>query len=130
MVLSNELRSALESGSGGLTAARAIAQLLAPFAPYEAEELWRVALGNESSVHLSSWPTFDATLAAQERLTLVVQVDGKVRDKIEVDAGADEETIRDLAMASDGARRAIDGRDVARVVAVPPKLVNSVTRRS
>jgi leucyl-tRNA synthetase len=130
MVLSNELRSALEGGSGGLTAARAIAQLLAPFAPYEAEELWRVALGNESSVHLSSWPTFDAALAAEERLTLVVQVDGKVRDKIEVDAGADEETIRGLAMASDGARRAIDGRDVARVVAVPPKLVNIVTRRS
>jgi leucyl-tRNA synthetase len=129
MVLSNGLREALDAGAGGLTASEALAQLLAPFAPYEAEELWRKALGNASSVHTSSWPTFDPSLAAQERLTLVVQVDGKVRDKIEVDAAADEAAIRELAMASENTRRAIDGRDVVKVVARPPKLVNIVTRR-
>jgi leucyl-tRNA synthetase len=130
MILSNELRTAVDAGSGGLAAARALAQLLAPFAPYEAEELWRRGLGNASSVHRSSWPTFDPSLAAEEHITLVVQVDGKVRDKIEVDASADEGAIHELAMGSENARRAIDGRDVVKVIARPPKLVNIVTQRA
>jgi leucyl-tRNA synthetase len=128
-VLSNEMRAALDAGQGALGAARAICQMLAPLAPYEAEELWRVALGNEQSVHLASWPSFDASLASQQRLTLVVQVDGKVRDKIEIDAGATEDQIRGLAEASENAARAIDGREIAKVIARAPKLVNFVTKR-
>ena len=103
--------------------------MLAPFAPFLAEELWREALGNERSVHLESWPTFDLSLAAKERITLVVQVDGKVRDRLEVDADADDATIERLAKGSDGARRALDGRDVAKVIVRAPKLVNFVTQR-
>jgi leucyl-tRNA synthetase len=129
-VLSNELRSALDEGHSGLGAARALAQLLAPFAPYEAEELWRVALGEATSVHVSQWPSFDPSLATEDRVTLVVQVDGKVRDKIAVDAEADEDAIRELALASENARRAIGEREVQRVIVRPPKLVNIVAGRS
>ena len=90
-VLTNEMRSALDAGGGALGAASALAQMLAPFAPFAAEELWREVLGNGSSVHVSSWPTYDPSLAADDTVTLIVQVDGKVRDKIEVPVDTTED---------------------------------------
>ena len=128
-VLSNAMRSALDAGDGAREAASALTQLLAPLAPFAAEELWREVLGNGSSVHTSAWPTFDDALARQERVTLVVQVDGKVRDRIEVDSDAGEETCRELALASDKARHALDGREIAKVIVRAPRLVNLVTAR-
>ena len=111
-VLTNAMRSALDAGDGAREAASALTQLLAPLAPFAAEELWREVLGNGSSVHTSAWPTFDDALARQERVTLVVQVDGKVRDRIEVDSDAGEETCRELALAlGQGAARARRPRD-------------------
>ncbi len=128
MVLSNEMRSALDAGHGARGAAEALVLMLAPLAPFAAEELWRVDLGHEASVHLAAWPTFDPALAREERVTLVVQVDGKVRDRVEVDADADEEACREAAMASEKALRAIDGRSIRTVVVRPPRLVNVVTQ--
>jgi leucyl-tRNA synthetase len=127
MILSNGIRSALDDGHGAVRASSALAKLLAPLAPYEAEELWRSAIGHSSSVHASSWPTFDPSLAAEQRVVLVIQVDGKVRDKVDVDAGADDAAVRELALRSDNARRAIGERDVERVVSRPPRLANIVT---
>jgi leucyl-tRNA synthetase len=126
-VLSNGIRSALDAGHGARDAASALAQMLGPLAPFLAEELWREALGNPTSVHVSSWPSFDPELAREERVTLVVQVDGKVRDRVEVDASADEATCRELALASENARRFLDGREVRQVIVRPPRLVNIVT---
>ncbi len=126
-VLSNGIRSALDAGHGARGASAALVQMLAPVAPFLSEELWRVALGSPESVHRSSWPVFDPGLAHEKRVTLVVQVDGKVRDRIEVDASADEDTCRDLALASENARRFLDGRQVRHVVVRPPRLVNIVT---
>jgi leucyl-tRNA synthetase len=127
MVLSNEMRSALDDGHGARGAAKALVQMLAPLAPFAAEELWRVDLGHAESVHRSAWPAFDPDLAREERVTLVVQVDGKVRDRLEVDVGADEDACRELAMASENARRAVGDRQVRAVVVRPPRLVNVVT---
>ena len=87
----------------------ALAQMLAPFAPFAAEELWREVLGHADSVHVSRWPSFDAALAAEDTVTLVVQVDGKVRDTVEVPADADEARCLELARASEKAA-AGDGR--------------------
>jgi leucyl-tRNA synthetase len=126
-VLSNEMRDALDAGAGARGAAEALVQMLAPLAPFASEELWRVDLGHAESVHRSSWPTFDPELAREERVTLVVQVDGKVRDRVEVEADADEATCRELALASENARRAIGDHQVRTVVVRPPKLVNVVT---
>jgi leucyl-tRNA synthetase len=126
-VLTNELRASLDAGGGGREAATALVALLAPLAPFLAEELWRGVLGNPDSVHRSAWPTFDPELAALERVTLVVQVDGRVRDRIEVPASASGEDCRELALASDNARRAVDGREVRQVIVRPPRLVNLVT---
>jgi leucyl-tRNA synthetase len=127
MVLTNGMRAALDGGGGAAGAARALVSMLAPFAPFAAEELWREVLGEGSSVHTSSWPTYDPSLAVEQTVTLVVQVDGKVRDTIEVPADADEAAVLEAARASDRARAAIGARTVAREIARPPKLVNFVT---
>jgi leucyl-tRNA synthetase len=127
MVLTNQIRSVLDTGAGAREASVALVQMLAPMAPFVAEELWREVIGIDSSVHVSSWPVHDPSLAAEESVTLVVQVDGKVRDRIEVEADASEDRCRDLALASERARRAIDGREVRDVIVRAPRLVNLVT---
>jgi leucyl-tRNA synthetase len=118
----------LDSGAGALGAARALVLMLAPFAPYMTEEVWRVDLGEVASVHVSAWPPFDPALAAEETATLVVQVDGKVRDRLSVPADASEETCREAALASPKVSALLDGGEPARVIVRPPRLVNVVTR--
>jgi leucyl-tRNA synthetase len=80
-------------------------------------------------VHVAGWPGFDADLVRSERVTCVIQVDGKVRDRIEVAPDTAEADLRELALASEKVRAALGDRPVARVVVVPPKLVNLVTGR-
>jgi leucyl-tRNA synthetase len=128
MVLTNEMRSTLEAGGGATGAARALVTMLAPFAPYAAEELWRVDLGNPTSVHVAPWPSYDATLATEETATLVIQVDGKVRDKQEVSADASDAVCLEAAHASERARRAVGGREIVKEIVRAPRLVNFVTR--
>jgi leucyl-tRNA synthetase len=128
-VLTNEMRSTLDAGGGAREAAAALTQMLAPFAPFAAEELWREVLGNGSSVHVSSWPRYDPSLAAEDSVTLIVQVDGKVRDKIEVPADATEDMVLERARASEAARRAVGGGEVVKEIVRAPKLVNFVTKR-
>jgi leucyl-tRNA synthetase len=128
MVLTNEMRSALDAGGGAGAATRALTLLLAPFAPFAAEELWRVDLAQDGSVHEAAWPDFDPALVIEETVTLVVQVDGKVRDKLEVDADVDEDGALAAARQAAGALRALEGREVAREIVRAPKLVNFVTR--
>ena len=127
MVLTNEIHQTLTAGGAARDAAEALVLMLAPMAPFLAEELWREALGHDTSVHTTLWPSFDPELAREERVTLVVQVDGKVRDKLEVSPELTEAEAEELALASDRVRRALDERTVARVVARPPRLVNLVT---
>jgi leucyl-tRNA synthetase len=133
MVLSNGLADAVRAGRASAAQRRDTAErlvlLLAPLAPFITEELWRGALGKGTSVHVSPWPEFDPDLVRRERTTCVLQVDGKVRDRVEVATDASEDELRDLAMASEKVRAALGERPVARVVVVPPKLVNLVTGR-
>jgi leucyl-tRNA synthetase len=102
--------------------------LLAPFAPFAAEELWE-RLGGPYSIHRQAWPAWDEALAAEETVTLVVQVNGRVRGRLSVPADIGEDAARQQALACDGVRRQLDGRRVARVVYVPGRLVNIVTER-
>ncbi len=101
--------------------------LLAPFAPYITEELWE-RLGGEESVHQQAWPIWDEELAAEETITLVVQVNGRPRDKIVVLADTSVEQIEALALNSEKIARYLDGQGVDRVVVVPGRVVNIVTR--
>ncbi len=127
-VLTNEMRTALDAGGGALGAARALAQMLAPFAPFAAEELWREVLGGSSSVHASSWPSYDPDLVVEDTVTMIVQVDGRLRDKVEVAAGISEDDALALARTSENALRAIGDREVIKEIVRAPKLVNVVTR--
>jgi leucyl-tRNA synthetase len=132
MVLTNGLTEALRTGRGTQRerrdAAGRLVLLLAPMAPFVTEELWRV-LGNATSVHLARWPTYDLELTRAERVTCVLQVDGKVRDRLQVEPQAGEDELRAAALASVKVQNALAGRPVARIVVVPPKLVNVVTAR-
>ncbi|HUG74412.1 MAG TPA: leucine--tRNA ligase, partial [Acidimicrobiia bacterium] len=105
--------------------AEAFVLLLSPIAPHVAEELWE-RLGHEGTTLTAPWPTFDADLAVEETVTLVVQVNGKVRDRIEVDAGIDEDEAIRLALASEKVAAALGGAEPLRVIARPPNLVNVV----
>jgi leucyl-tRNA synthetase len=109
-------------------ATRTFVLLLAPFAPYMAEELWS-RLGGPYSVHQQAWPTWDEALAMEETTTLVVQVDGRVRDKLVVPAGITEEEARERARACRGAQRYLEDREIVRVIYVPGRLVNIATAR-
>jgi len=101
--------------------------MLAPLAPHIAEELWAHS-GRPYSVHQQAWPAWDPGLARQEEITLVVQVNGKLRDRIQVSADIDEDRARELALASPLVQKFIDQKQVQRVIYVPGKLVNLVVR--
>ena len=99
--------------------------MMAPITPYLSEELWE-ATGHESSVHTQSWPEWDESLAADETITLVVQVNGRLRDRIEVPVGIEEDTAKETALSSPKIQPHIQGKDVSKVIYVPGRLVNIV----
>jgi leucyl-tRNA synthetase len=99
--------------------------LLAPFAPHLAEELW-ARLGKTGSTYHAAWPTFDAAVAAADEITLVVQVNGKLRDRLTLPADTPAEALQQHALASAKVQAALDGKQVRKVVVVPGKLVNIV----
>jgi leucyl-tRNA synthetase len=109
-------------------AVRAYLLLLAPFAPYIAEELW-ARMGEAYSVHQQAWPRWESERIASETVTLAVQVDGRVRDRITVPVETTESEARAGALRVEGARRHLEGHDVERIIYVPGRLVNIVTRR-
>ena len=107
-------------------AVEAVAVLLSLFAPYTAEEMW-ARLGHEPSVARAGWPAVDASLLVEESVTCVVQVAGKVRDRLEVVARRSARTsCASWRWRSDAVRRALDGREVRTVIVRAPKLVNVV----
>lgn len=99
--------------------------MLAPLAPHVAEELWS-RLGHTGSLAHHPFPQADPALLVQDTVTCVVQVQGKVRDRLEVPADVTEDALRELALASPALQRALDGRGVRTVVVRAPKLVNVV----
>jgi leucyl-tRNA synthetase len=101
--------------------------LIAPFMPHLAEELWHL-IGNVDSVHIQSWPVHDENLAKFEEITLVVQINGKVRDKITVPADVSKDTMKETALASKKTQDQIEGKELVKVVVVPGKLVNIVVK--
>ena len=108
-------------------AAEVAAILLGLFAPYTAEEMWE-RLGHAPSVAAARWPAVDAALLGDDVVEAVVQVDGRVRDRLTVPSGIGEDALRAAALATAGVLRTTAGRDVVRVVVRPPRVVNVVTR--
>jgi leucyl-tRNA synthetase len=100
-------------------------QLLAPFAPHVAEELW-AKLGAQGSLTYASWPKFDAALLVESELEIPVSVNGKLRDVIKVSATATPAEMETIARATDKIKAALDGKTVKKVIVVPKKMVNIV----
>jgi leucyl-tRNA synthetase len=130
MELVSATRRAIDSGPGPSDpavreAAEAIAVLASLFAPYTAEESWEL-LGHQASVARAAWPVTDPALLTLEKVTCVVQVNGKVRDKLEVAPGVGDDELRELALAQPGVSRALEGLAISRVIVRAPKLVNIV----
>ena len=123
-----DYRREVAEGSRDLALLREVAEtltlLLAPFTPHMAEELWRVVLGHDTSVHLQAWPVFDPSAVVADEIELAVQVNGKVRGKVIVAADATEEDVISSALNAVAAH--IEGKDVKKVVVVAGKLVSVV----
>jgi leucyl-tRNA synthetase len=131
MELVNAARKAIDASPRGgadpaaREAAEAVAVMLSLFAPYTAEDMW-AQLGHAPGVALAGWPPVEEGLLVRESVTCVVQVAGKVRDRLEVRPSVGEDELRERALASDAVRRALDGRGVRTVIVRAPTLVNVV----
>ncbi len=111
----------------GHEAVQSLILLLAPFAPFISEEMWE-KVGAPYSVHQQPWPEWDEEAASSRTITLVVQVNGKVRERLEVDADIDPAAMQEEAMASPRIRELVGDKEIVKVVAVPGKLINIVVR--
>jgi leucyl-tRNA synthetase len=109
-------------------AADSLLSLLAPLTPHVTAEIWEQRHPGEPSVHLQRWPTFDPELIREETVTMVVQVNGKVRDKLEVSPDITKKDAEAAALGSPRVVEAMAGRAPQRIVAVPPRLVNVVVQ--
>jgi leucyl-tRNA synthetase len=129
MELLNELMQARTQGAAASAAWDEVkdvyVRMLAPIAPHMAEELWQ-SIGREGSVHRQLWPAVDEEAAQAEEITLVVQVNGKLRDRVTVPVGIGDEEMRARALATEGAIRFTEGLTVRKVIVVPGRLVNIV----
>ncbi len=130
MELTSLLRRAIdgEPGAGDPAVregAEALARIVSCVAPFTAEDAWD-ALGNEPSVAEYGWPKVDEAMLEVDQVTCVVQVDGKVRARLEVSPDIGEDELRELAVATPGVQRHLDGKTIQRVIVRPPTLVNVV----
>jgi leucyl-tRNA synthetase len=129
MELTNAIGSAREAGVDADPAYQEAVEhlllLMAPVVPHIAEELWS-RLGKEYSIHMQSWPVYDAEAARAEEVTLVLQVNGKVRDRVQVPAGIEDPEAKRIALASQAVQRYLEGKKPKQVIVVSGRLVNVV----
>ena len=132
MELVNELYKAIEprpyrsdTWKAIREATEAVVLLLNPFAPHIAEEMWQ-SLGNRKWLTATTWPGYEREIAAEDTVTLVVQVNGKVRSRLSLPANQEEDEVKRLALGDEKIKGLIDGKEVRRVVVVPNRLVNVV----
>jgi leucyl-tRNA synthetase len=109
-------------GSGNLSSS-----FLGPYAPHLAEELWE-KLGHPPSLARVFWPEWNEELTREEEVTVVCQINGKIRDRLETPAGLPKTELEKLALASERIQQLIEGREIVKIIVVPDKLVNIVVK--
>ncbi len=102
-------------------------KMLSVYAPHLGEELWQ-KLGHDKTVAYESWPTFDEKFGAEDQQTIVVMINGKLRDKFQAAPGADNATLEAMAKETEGFKKFTEGKSIAKVIVVPGKLVNIVAK--
>ncbi|CAG0986391.1 partial Leucine--tRNA ligase, partial [Anaerolineae bacterium] len=106
-------------------AAETVVLLIAPFAPHISEELWS-RLGSKEPVYRTSWPAWDEDALRQDEVEMPVQVNGKVRGRVKVAAGADEAAVKEAVLADPRIKESIAGKEIKKFVCVKDKIVNMV----
>jgi leucyl-tRNA synthetase len=101
-------------------------QILAPFAPHITEEIWQEVLGEEESIHLSDWPSYDESLIIENTITLGIQVNGKVRAEIEIAVDEPTESVQEKVLAIPEIKKWIDGKEIKKFIYVPKKIISIV----
>lgn len=104
-----------------------LVQLVAPFAPFVSEEMWE-ALGGDTSVHVSEWPTYEEKYLREGLIEVPVQVNGKLRGTITIDPSTNEEELKKLAAENENVNVHLEGKDIVKTIVVPRKLVNFVVK--
>ena len=104
-----------------------LVKLMSPVTVHLSEEIWK-ELGGKTSIHNEPWCEWDENLAKASKITLVVQLNGKVKDKLEADEGASNDELQELALASDKIKELTSGKEIVKVIVVPKKLVNIVVK--
>jgi leucyl-tRNA synthetase len=127
MEMVNHTRKAIDTGAGGgdpavREAAEAIALALSMFAPHTAEDMWE-RLGHQPSVALQIWPDADQSLLVEDSVTAIIQINGKVRDRVDVSPNISGEDLEKLALSTDAIQRALTGKTIVNVVVRAPKVV-------
>ncbi|MEK7123885.1 MAG: class I tRNA ligase family protein [Patescibacteria group bacterium] len=123
MVLVNEIEKQQKLS---VVSCKLFVKLLAPFAPHLAEEIWQNVLGNKKSVHFEKWPEYDPRLVIEEKFTLIVQVNGKVRDQFEAPLGVSKEEAEKLALSGEKIKQWLAGKSIKKIIFVPNRLINIV----
>lgn len=118
-------KSSLYATEAWNEAVKTMLLLLAPVCPYVSEEIWSL-LKFEGSVHNQSWPVSDKNLAAEEEVEIVVQLNGKIREKLVIPVGSTAEQIQELALANESVKEMLEGLTIRKIIAVPNRLVNIV----
>jgi len=128
MKLSNALQDAEDKSSATfLEGVETLLTLLAPFAPHISEELWSL-IGHKDSIHTRSWLNYDPDALTVDEITLVIQINGKVRGSLQVPSSAsnDKQALEEFARNSEAAKKYLEGKEIKKAIAVPGKLVNFV----
>jgi leucyl-tRNA synthetase len=122
MILTNEM---LKQNQISRFSFEIILKMLAPFAPYLSEEIWH-QLGNKNSIHNQKWPSYNSNLIKEKKLTLIVQVNGKMRDQFEAEAGISRDVAEKKALSREKIKNWLIGKKIKRIIFVPDKIINIV----
>jgi leucyl-tRNA synthetase len=129
MELMNEMYKAREAGAAGTPewteSLDIYLRMLAPICPHVSEELWQ-RLGKRYSIHNQEWPRVDEAAAAEDEITIAIQINGKLRDRVQVPAGSDDAAIQAAALAAPGVQKYLEGKQPKKIIVAGGKLVNIV----
>ena len=101
--------------------------MLAPFIPHACEEMWE-HLGHEDLVYRAQWPTYDESAMVQDTVEIVVQLNGKVKERVDAPTGLDKDAFAEAVMKEDKVKALLEGKQIIKVIAVPGKLLNVVVK--
>ena len=121
-----KLLNALEDKKITQKQAEIFLKLLTPFAPHIAEELWMEVLKNKKSIHLESWPEYDAILSADELVDLVVQINGTKRDVLKLTKGLSEEEVKNIVLSNENIKKHLAGKEIKKFIYIKDRLTNIV----